>query len=90
MARRISIGTLVIMLLVLGLSPVVHGQTVWTHVASACMVDEADLNDFAASNGYVYFKSGVTGSMYLRCTLWILGWWSVSLLEHPLCDLQGP
>jgi hypothetical protein len=66
--NTLILGALLGIVLAIGYSPYAFASW-WTHTASAGMIDDADLSDFAASNEEVYFKSGKSGSIYLRCNI---------------------
>ncbi|MEW6365104.1 MAG: hypothetical protein AB1714_10755 [Acidobacteriota bacterium] len=71
MDRRITLITLIGAALALALPAASFGQVgpYWNCVASACVVDEGDVNDYLATYEEVYFKTGVTGYIVMRCNV---------------------
>jgi len=46
-----------------------HAAGIWTHVASACAVDESSTAKYEMTAGRFKFKSGQTGTIYARCNV---------------------
>jgi len=62
--RALLLGVAISLCLV----PFVHAQGLWQQEAVGCAVDDTDVTRFAASTlGYVTFKTGISGGIYLRC-----------------------
>lgn len=56
-------------LLTLLASSEAHAAGIWTHVASACEVDESSTAKYEMTAARFKFKSGQTGTIYARCNV---------------------